>query len=107
MFFKEVAGTIQRKLIRSEDFFARFGGEEFVVLLFGSTLSQGEEIGERIRATIEKHVFEFEEKKLPITISVGLASQEKGMTQFDELFSKADAALYASKNSGRNRVTSL
>jgi len=103
----EVAGTIQKKLIRSEDFFARYGGEEFVVLLFGSSIAQGEEIGERIRTTIEKHQFTHEGKEMPITISVGLAAQEKNMTQFKELFSKADAALYASKNSGRNRVTSL
>lgn len=103
----EVADIIQKKLIRSEDFFARYGGEEFVVLLFGSSLTQGEEIGERIRTTIEKHNFVFEERKLPVTISVGLASQEAAMSQFEELFSKADAALYASKNSGRNRVTTF
>ena len=104
---EETADVIQRKLIRNDDYFARFGGEEFVILLFGSNIQQAEEIGERIRATIEKHEFTFEEKKLPVTISIGIAAQEKEMTTFEELFAKADSALYASKNSGRNRVTSL
>ena len=104
---EETADVIQRKLIRNDDYFARFGGEEFVILLFGSNIQQAEEIGERIRATIEKHEFTFEEKKLPVTISIGIAAQEKEMTSFEELFAKADSALYASKNSGRNRVTTL
>ncbi len=104
---EKTAHIIQSRLIRSDDYFARFGGEEFVILLFGSTIQQAEEIGERIRATIEKHEFKFDGKKLPVTISMGIASQEKEMRSFDELFAKADSALYASKNSGRNRVTSL
>jgi len=103
----EVAGVIQSKLIRGDDYFARFGGEEFVILLFGSSIAQAEEIGERIRTTIEKHSFHFDNQDLAVTISVGIAAQEKGMTTFDELFARADSALYASKNSGRNRVTSL
>lgn len=103
----ETAQIIQSKLIRNDDYFARFGGEEFVILLFGSNTQQAEEIGERIRLTIEKHSFKFEDKELPVTISVGIASQEAKMASFDELFAKADSALYASKNSGRNRVTTL
>ncbi|MCJ8277970.1 MAG: GGDEF domain-containing protein [Bdellovibrionales bacterium] len=104
---EETADIIQSKLIRNDDYFARFGGEEFVILLFGSNTQQAEEIGERIRATIDKHQFNFEGKELPVTISIGIASQEAKMSSFDELFAKADSALYASKNSGRNRVTTL
>ena len=104
---EKTAHIIQSKLIRNDDYFARYGGEEFVILLFGSTIQQAEEIGERIRATIEKNEFAFDGQQLPVTISIGIASQEKEMKSFDELFAKADSALYASKNSGRNRVTSL
>ena len=104
---EKTAHIIQSRLIRSDDYFARFGGEEFVILLFGSNIQQAEEIGERIRLTIEKHEFIFEGKRLPVTLSMGIASQEKNMKSFDELFAKADSALYASKNSGRNRITSL
>lgn len=104
---EETATIIQSKLIRNDDYFARFGGEEFVILLFGSNIQQAEEIGERIRATIEKNTFEFDKKTIPVTVSIGIASQESTMSSFDELFAKADSALYASKNSGRNRVTTL
>jgi diguanylate cyclase (GGDEF)-like protein len=104
---EETAKIIQSKLIRNDDYFARFGGEEFVILLFGSNIQQAEEIGERIRATIDKHQFVYENEELPVTVSIGISSQEEKMASFDELFAKADSALYASKNSGRNRVTVL
>jgi diguanylate cyclase (GGDEF)-like protein len=104
---KELSQVIQSKLIRGDDYFARFGGEEFVIALTSTGLKIAEEIGERIRATIEKHDFQFETRKIPVTISVGISELEPEMSTFDELFAKADTALYASKNSGRNRVTCL
>jgi two-component system, cell cycle response regulator len=104
---KELSMVIQSKLIRGDDYFARFGGEEFVIALSSTNLKIAEEIGERIRMTIEKHDFQFETRKIPVTISVGISELEPEMSTFDELFAKADTALYASKNSGRNRVTCL
>ena len=104
---KELASVIGTKLIRTDDYFARYGGEEFVVLLFGSNLPQATEIGERLRLTIEAQPFAFQGVRLPITISVGVATKEGEMVSWEELFAKADAALYMSKNSGRNRVTAV
>ncbi len=104
---KEVAEVIQSKLIRGEDYFARFGGEEFVIVLMNTNIKIAEEIGERIRATIEKHEFSYDNKKISVTVSIGIAEMEPEMSTFDELFAKSDSALYASKNSGRNRVTCL
>ena len=104
---KEIAKVVQNKLIRLDDILARYGGEEFVVLLFGSNLQQGLEIGERLRATIESHTFTYEGKNLPITISVGVATKEPQMTTWEELFDRADSAMYASKNSGRNKVSTI
>lgn len=104
---KEVASVIQSKLIRGDDYFARFGGEEFVIVLMSTNIKIGEEIGERIRATIEKHEFIYDHKKIPVTVSIGISEMEPEMSTFDELFAKSDSALYASKNSGRNRVTCL
>jgi diguanylate cyclase (GGDEF)-like protein len=98
--------VISTKLIRLDDFFARYGGEEFVVVLFGSNLQQAGEIGERLRATIENHVFTQNGTRLPITISVGVATIEPQMSTWEEMFTKADAALYESKRGGRNKVTS-
>ncbi len=103
----EIAAVISSELIRGDDFFARFGGEEFVVILFGSTIEQADEIGERIRARIENHDFVYENQNLPITISVGVSQQNDNMKSWDELFARADAALYQSKNNGRNQVTVL
>jgi len=102
---KEIASVVQNKLIRLDDILARYGGEEFVVLLFGSSLQQALEIGERLRATIESHQFIYEGQTLPITISVGVATKEPQMTTWEELFARADSAMYVSKNSGRNRVS--
>ncbi len=102
---KELSQVIGTKLIRLDDFFARYGGEEFVVVLFGSNLAQGSEIGERFRTTVEGHQFNYQGTKLAITISVGVAAVQPDMSTWEELFSKADTALYASKRSGRNKVT--
>ena len=104
---KEMSAVIGTKLIRLDDYFARYGGEEFVVLLFGSNLNQAIEIGERLRATIEAHAFVYNGTKMPITISVGVATKEPEMTTWEELFAKADGALYQSKRGGRNRVTAI
>jgi diguanylate cyclase (GGDEF)-like protein len=103
---KELASVVSTKLIRLDDYFARYGGEEFVVLLFGSTLAQAFEIGERLRTTIEGHTFTFQGVKMPVTISVGVSTMLPEMATWEELFAKADEALYASKKGGRNRVTS-
>jgi len=103
---REMASVIGTRLIRGDDYFARYGGEEFVVLLFGSNLQQAIEIGERLRATIEGHPFQTNGARIPVTISVGVATKEAEMTTWEEMFGKADDALYISKRNGRNRVTS-
>jgi two-component system cell cycle response regulator len=102
---KEIAMVIRDKLIRGNDFFARFGGEEFALLLLGSPPRQAEEIGERIRATIEGHVFQFEGNVIPVTISIGIAFKTQGDPSWEFIYERADKALYHSKNSGRNRVS--
>jgi diguanylate cyclase (GGDEF)-like protein len=103
---KELVKTIQTKLIRSDDFLARYGGEEFVVILFGSNITQAAEIGERLRKTIEDHEFVYQGLKIPVTISVGVATKSPEMSTWEELFAVADQRLYMSKRNGRNRVTS-
>lgn len=102
---REIAAVIRDKLIRGNDFFARAGGEEFALLLLGSPPKQAEEIGERIRATIESHNFVFEGAKIPVTISIGIAFKNEQDSQWESVYERADKALYHSKNSGRNRVS--
>jgi two-component system, cell cycle response regulator len=102
---REISKVIRDKLIRGNDFFARAGGEEFALLLLGSPPKQAEEIGERIRATIEGHPFDFEGKKMTVTISIGIAFKNERDSGWEFVYERADKALYHSKNSGRNRVS--
>ncbi len=102
---KKVATEIRTKLIRDNDFFARSGGEEFCLLLLGGELSQAEEVAERIRTTIEGYNFTFEDTKIPITISAGVSSRMAGDESWQNIFQRADKALYRSKENGRNKVT--
>lgn len=101
----EIASIISNKLIRENDFFARTGGEEFCLLLLGSTLKVASEVAERIRATIQNHKFVFEGTEIPITVSSGVSVKTEGDTDWEQTFDRADKALYVSKNAGRNRVT--
>lgn len=102
---KELSGIVTSKLIRSNDYFARYGGEEFVLILSGGTAKMASEIAERIRQTIETHAFVYEGKVIPVTISLGVVTKSTSDADWSELFDRADKALYASKQGGRNRVT--
>lgn len=102
---KEMGKLVQSRLIRSNDFFARYGGEEFVLILTATTLKSAFEIGERIRQTILSHDFTFETRKIPITVSLGIAERKATEADWADFFKRADEALYISKQTGRNRVT--
>lgn len=104
---REMSAVVSQKLIRKGDFFARFGGEEFCLILFGSPLQRGVEVAERIRATIEGHPFLYKDKKLQVTISVGVACLEASMESWEQLFEKADQAAYFSKKNGKNKVSTI
>lgn len=95
------AAAVARKLIRSCDVAARYGGEEFVVLFPETCLEDARRIAERIRCEIECIRVPACPRK--ITISVGLAAWRMGDTP-SVFMGRADAALYAAKAGGRNRV---
>lgn len=101
---KALCHIVASKLIRSHDYFARYGGEEFVLILSGAPQKNALEIAERVRTTIQNAEFTFEGKKIPVTVSLGVATR-KDEADWDALFNRADTALYQSKQSGRNRVT--
>ena len=88
------------KIIRSYDIFARWGGEEFVVLMPNTTEAEAVPAAEKIRKTVEDIIHPDIEK---ITISIGIAIWEVD-DDVDQIFVKADKALYTAKNQGRNRV---
>ena len=83
---------------------ARFGGEEFILVLPETTLQGAMQLAERIRTTLEKS--DFPDIQRDITASFGVTSVKEGDVM-EEIFLRADRALYCSKENGRNRVTQL
>ena len=106
---RETARIITRSLNRPGDFAARYGGEEFVVLLADTDQAGAMQIAERIRANIEvaeipKHESTSETTK--ITVSIGVNTIVPRVSDSMDMFiSRADNALYISKENGRNRVS--
>ncbi len=91
--------------IRMTDMVARYGGEEFVIILPELDIEGGLKIAEKIRSSVASAVFLPNGPALKITASFGIASYPDFAKTKDDLISKADKALYKSKESGRNRVT--
>ncbi|WP_117234274.1 sensor domain-containing diguanylate cyclase [Vibrio maerlii] len=102
---KRVA-KIMSEQVRSHDYVGRVGGEEFAVLLTQADFEQAVNVAERIRCAIEGDAFNFSGEDLAITISIGLSQTQQGERDIKELYHRADIALYASKNHGRNQVQS-
>ncbi|MEH6471975.1 MAG: diguanylate cyclase [Halopseudomonas sp.] len=90
-------------VMRPYDILGRIGGEEFAVLLPGAHQALAEKIAERLRRTIEQCSFEFQQQPIRVTISVGITIAQAPQ-DLDQLFAKADQALYLAKRSGRNQV---
>jgi len=95
--------TRASKQLRRPDLFARYGGEEFTVLLPDTDASTAMQIAERIRAVIADTPL-IAQPKLRVTVSIGVAQRQPNENP-ESLLARADAALYAAKQGGRNRVT--
>jgi diguanylate cyclase (GGDEF)-like protein len=89
-----------RKALRSFELFYRLGGEEFVVLLPGMDTEGGVAVAERLRAAVERA----QPAGMEVTLSVGVAARTGEAIHYDDLYRRADRALYAAKAAGRNRV---
>ena len=102
-----VAFTIFEQ-IRQDDTFSRFGGEEFALILPGTTLDASRNLIERLKDSIAKINFKVDnEFVVNVTASIGVVSNEGGTNLFRvplDMIKAADIALYAAKNSGRNRI---
>lgn len=89
-----------------EGFVGRIGGEEFAVCLAGIEKEESMKAAERLRALTETGRFVLDEgKELLVTVSIGAAYTKRKDITFEELYHNADAALYTSKETGRNKVT--
>ncbi len=104
---KELGGLIQKNM-RDVDFAARYGGDEFLIVLTETTDSGTRTFTERLRSVIEKHVFDDGKATLKRTCSFGYSvSDPKHSVDAKELVRQADNALYESKRGGRNRVAAF
>ena len=92
------AAEVLRSVTRATDLCARFGGEEFVVVVNCNVHDEAAEIAERLRETLESHLVSY-----GVTASIGVAVRDEGMG-IDELIQLGDQQMYSAKTSGKNRV---
>ncbi len=94
-----------RSSLRSVDLLGRYGGEEFAIVLPGATeQSAATVLAERIRHRVAEEPIQTDDGPVRVTISIGVASMDAQMRSPEDLFKRADAALYEAKQAGRNRV---
>jgi diguanylate cyclase (GGDEF)-like protein len=102
----EVLKHVTRRIgsvLRASDALVRFGGEEFVLLLPAIGVEPARQVAERARAAVAETPIVLGQARIPVTISVGVAERREGESR-DALLSRADAAMYAAKQAGRDRV---
>ncbi len=99
---RELAGMIQT-MTRREETFARYGGEEFAIIIPEAPTGKVRRYAEKMRRDVAKREFCFEDRIIPVTISVGVAAMP-GSDDPQAFIQAADMKLYEAKRSGRNRV---
>ncbi|NIP77842.1 MAG: diguanylate cyclase, partial [Gemmatimonadetes bacterium] len=102
---RELADVMRREL-RLHDMVARFGGEEFSMIMINAGKDEAAPIVERLRADVESHPFRHRDlqPRGRLTVSVGLATFPEDGSTYENLLKRADDALYRAKRDGRNRV---
>ncbi len=102
---QQVAGTLKR-MSRATDVVARIGGEEFLLVLPDSDLQAARVLAERILQAVGERPLLLEGQRVPVTVSLGVASAS-GAVDLDDLTRDADRALSMAKRGGRNRVATV
>jgi len=96
---------ILKSSVRKTDIVARYGGDEFGILLPETKKSMAMKVSEKIRREVERHPFCWGEQQLHITVSIGVAAAlQEGVEDWNGLLNAADQALYRAKDGGRNNV---
>lgn len=110
MVLRQVAQSLQTyvrygKQYQVSDQIGRYGGEEFIILLPNTKLTEAAAVvAERVRKGIESSVFQWGGNNIPVTVSLGVSAWKEGETDIQLVIGRADAALYRAKGEGRNRV---
>ncbi|PBP31301.1 GGDEF domain-containing protein [Pseudomonas syringae] len=99
----KIVANVFSKRLRANDFLARFGGEEFVMLLPATPPATGLTLLDELRAAVESCPFHFKGERVTITVSIGLTAFRPG-ERSDTAIKRADQALYKAKENGRNRI---
>jgi diguanylate cyclase (GGDEF)-like protein len=98
-------GRVVTPMIRAEDVFARFGGEEFVIMSRSTDPPSAESVAERVRSGVDRYKFEHEGNVIHVTVSLGIACIPHPDAKLPEdILARADKALYEAKRQGRNKV---
>ncbi len=100
---QKVAEQLQR-VVRVGDLAARIGGEEFAVLLEDSGGDGAYDVAERLRCNIETMPLQYQQQRVQVTVSLGIAAFPEHAQRCEQILTFADQALYRAKESGRNRV---
>jgi diguanylate cyclase (GGDEF)-like protein len=106
LILQDFADQIQKNL-RAADVFGRTGGDEFFILLPGTTLDQADNLAERFRKMIEEHEFNFDNQTIHLTTSIGVSNAFPEYISLDQLMLFTDRALLQAKQNGRNQVASM
>ncbi|MBD2189473.1 GGDEF domain-containing protein [Pseudanabaena mucicola] len=100
-----VLASICRQLVREMDLTGRLGGEEFVIILPDTSIEGAYNLAERIRKTVEQEKIQADDNScFSMSISIGVTDYHDNISNFENMLSIADNALYKAKNMGRNRV---
>ena len=97
-------GILLKNEVRKRDTIARLGGDEFGVLMEHCSLKQAKRVAEKLRKTIDKYRFLWEDKHFNIGVSIGLVTIDETLGDVTDILKRADAACYAAKEQGRNRI---
>jgi len=101
---KLMASNIQ-ECLRISDIIARYGGDEFIVLMPETNILDAKEAGEKVRSAIQNAAFDMRGSRVTSSVSIGISGFPEDSNNIDVLTDCADKALYESKRTGRNRVT--
>ena len=94
-----------RNNLRSTDIAGRYGGEEYAILLVDTDIEQASVLAERLRKSVESLQIPYNGQSLTVTLSMGLAEYDAGMSEHRQWIEAADKGLYQSKAAGRNQLT--
>ena len=100
----ETVSDLIKNGLRKKDFVSRWGGEEFLLLFPHTEKNEAKKIIERLKNTIEKTQINYEDKKIKLTMSFGIASSNN-LNEINKIIKNADTALYHSKKTGRNKIS--